>query len=138
MLFRSTELTYQVRIPSFAKAAGNLLLLRLALNDFADDIMEHGERTQPIVFPSTTHETEIVEIALPDKYAVDELPPPVRIDTAVASYESLTEVAGSLLRNTRQLEIKGLTVEKNRLGELKEFYRKVSASEAAAAVLKPR
>lgn len=134
----STELIYQVRIPAYGKAAGNLLLLRPALHDWADDILEHGERTQPIVFPSTMRESETVEIALPDKYAVDELPPPVRIDTAIASYESATEIEGSLLRYKRQLEIKGLTVDTNRLAELKEFYRKVSASEAATAVLKTR
>jgi len=93
-------LTYQVRLPGYAKPAGSLVLLHPALSDWADDVMERGERSQPLTFPGAIQRSEVLEIALPEGYAVDELPPLVQVDIGIASYTSRTESDGGVLRYT--------------------------------------
>jgi hypothetical protein len=131
-------LTYQVRLPGIAKSAGSLVLLRPALGDWADDVMERGERSQPLTFPGAMQRVEVLEITLPEGYAVDELPAPMQADIGIASYTSRTESDGRVLRYTRRLEIKDVLVNGERFAEMKNFYRQVNAAERAATVLKKR
>ena len=131
-------LTYRVRLPGIAKSAGSLVLLRPALSDWADDVMERGERSQPLTFPGAMQMSEILEIALPEGYTVDEFPAPVQADIGIASYTSRTESDGRVLRYTRRLEIKDVLVNSERFAEMKNFYRQVNAAERAATVLKKR
>lgn len=131
-------LTYQVRLPKYARTAGSLVLLRAALGDWADDVMERGERSQPLTFPAAAQRAEILEVALPEEYVVDEIPAPVEADIGIASYTSKTEMDGRVLRYTRKLEIKEVFVNVDRLTELKRFYRQISASERATTTLRKR
>jgi len=132
------QLTYQLRVPAYAKPAGSLLLLRPALTEWSDDILEHSERSQPLVFPSTIRQVEVMEIAIPETYTVDELPAPVTADIGIASYMSKVEFEGRVLRLTRQLEINSLLVDTKRQADLKELYRTISTAEGAAVLLKRR
>jgi hypothetical protein len=130
-------LGYSFRIPRHATAAGGLLLLRpRILAEWGHDVMENGERKQPVEFPATTLRTETIEIAMPEGYTVDELPPPVQADMRTLSYSSKTEVDGKVLRYNRRLEIKDVLVSTEQLADLKKFYRQVAADEKARAVLK--
>jgi Domain of Unknown Function with PDB structure (DUF3857)/Transglutaminase-like superfamily len=131
-------LTYQVRLPGYAKPAGSLVLLRPALSDWADDVMERGERSQPLTFPGAIQRSEVLEIALPDGYTVDELPPLVQADIGIASYTSRTESDGGVLRYTRRLVINDVLANTDRLAEMKKFYRQVNAGERTTIVLKRR
>jgi len=131
-------LTYQVRLPGYAKPAGSLVLLRPALSDWADDVMEHGERSQPLTFPGAVQRTEVLEIALPEGYTVDELQPPVEADIGIASYTSRTESDGRVLRYTRRLAINDVLANTDRLAEMKKFYRQVNAGERTTIVLNKR
>jgi hypothetical protein len=60
------------------------------------------------------------EIKLPEGYIVDDLPPPVDADYSFASYHSKTEAKENVLRYTRTMEIKELSVPED---QLKSFYR---------------
>jgi len=115
-----------------------LLLLRPALTEWSDDILEHSERSQPLVFPSSIRQVEVMEIAIPETYTVDELPAPVTADIGIASYMSKVEFEGRVLRLTRQLEINSLLVDTKRQADLKELYRTISTAEGAAVLLKRR
>ena len=77
------------------------------------------------------------EIALPEGYEVDELPPPVSVDYGFISYQSKTESVGRTLKYTRTFERKELSVPVSKAEELKKFYRIVSNDERNSAVLKP-
>ncbi len=135
----NSVLNYGFRLGRYAGSAAGLLLLRpRILDQWSTDIMENGERKHPIEYPSASIWNEMMEIALPDRYVVDEIPPPVSANTGVLSYSSKTEVDGSLVRYSRRLEIKNVRMPLEQLGELKKFYRQVAADERARIVLKPR
>jgi hypothetical protein len=76
------------------------------------------------------------DIVLPPGFQVDELPPPVTADCGFVDYKSETKVEGNTLKYQRNLAIKNVHVPKDRLGELKAFYRQVASDERNSAVLK--
>ncbi len=121
----------------YAQTAGDLLLVRpRVLGQKSENLLEKKERKYPVEFPASTLQSDIVEIALPAGYKVDELPPPVEVDTGVALYRSKTEVAESVLKYVRNYQIKEVLIPTSRLGELKQFFRQVAADEHSSAVLK--
>ena len=68
---------------------------------------------------------------------MDDLPPPVDVDYGFASYHSKTEVADNVLKYSRTLEIKELSVPLGKMDDLKKFYRVIAGDERNTAVLKP-
>ena len=132
---------YRFVAPSYAKAAGDLLLLRpRVLGQKGDDVLERQKkgkaRQYPVEFPSAELHSDVFEIELPAGYAVDELPPPVELDTDFIAYKSRIEVNGGVLRYQREYTVKDVRVPTERLEELKKFYRQVAADERASVVLK--
>ena len=129
-------LSYNLRIARYATSAGSLLLVRpRALGPWGDTILEDPARQQPRAFPAATLETDVIEITLPDAYAVDELPPAVQSDMGKVSYAAKIEVQGRLLRYTRQLQINDVLVSTPQLPDLRRLYRQIAADEKAIAVL---
>ena len=124
---------------NYAKAAGNLLLVRprvLGLN--SSDLLETKEpRKYPVEFEGPSKNTDTIEIAIPSGYEVDDLPSPVNADYSFASYHSKTEVNGSTLKYTRTFEIKELSVPVSKIEDLKKLYRIIAGDERNTAVLKP-
>jgi len=68
---------------------------------------------------------------------VDDLPQKVDADYAFGSYHSHSEVKGNVLRYTRTIEFKELSVPLNRIEDLRKFYRIIADDERRTAVLKP-
>jgi hypothetical protein len=136
---RPFEWHYTVEAPNYAKSAGELLLVRpRILGTKATSLLEIPEpRHHPIEFDGAERDTDVFEIALPQGYDVDELPPPVNVDYGFASYHSKTETVGHSLRYTRTFERRELSIPVSKAKELKEFYRIISNDERNSAVLKP-
>ncbi len=135
---RPFEWHYTVEAPNYAKSAGELLLVRpRILGTKTTSLMETPEpRQHPIEFDGAERDTDLFEIALPEGYDVDELPPPVNLDYGFVSYHSKTETVGHSLRYTRTFERKELSVPVSKAEELKKFYRIISNDERNSAVLK--
>jgi len=132
-----SELKYAFRLARYATSAGGLLLLRpRALGEWADDVMERGDRKQPVAFRAPTLRTEIIEITLPEGYAVDELPPPVEARVGAVRYSSKTEAVGRAIHYSRRMEINEVLIPSGQLSQLKSFYRQVAADEKGRVVLK--
>ncbi len=130
-------LDYSFVAESYAKKAGNLLLVRpRVLGQNSSDLLERKERKHPFQFSAASMETDTFEIALPAGYEVDELPPPVEVDYGFAAYSSKIEVSGSILKYSRTYQVKDVLVPTAQLGELKKFYRQVAADEFSSAVLR--
>ena len=135
----AASLNYGFRLARFANPAGGLFLLRpRILEQWSSDIMEDGDRQQPVEFSSPALRKEITEIILSDEFIVDELPRPVFAEIGPLTYSSKTEVHGSMLRYTRQLEIRGVWVPSEQLKELKQFFRLMALDERSKVVLKTR
>ena len=131
------EWRYSLEAQHYARASGALLLVRpRVVGNLAQGFLETSEdRRQPIEFEGPARDTDIVEIALPNHYKVDELPSPVNVDFGFAAYRSKTELAGEKLRFSRSFEIKQLSVPAAKATQLRDLYRIISDDERRAAVL---
>jgi len=130
---------YSIVSPGYAKPAGDLLLVRpRVVGTKSSGVLETKElRKFPLEFDGPAFDTDTFEIALPNGYEVDDLPPALDLNYSFASYHSKTEVTGKVLRYTRTFEIKELSVPLNKMDELKTFYRRINGDERSTAVLKP-
>ncbi len=135
---RDFGITYSFDSASYAKAAGNLLLVRPRVLGQKSAALLEGDkaRQHPVEFAEASVQTDIYEITLPEGYVVDELPAPVKLDAGVATYHSQAEVKGNVLRYRRDYQIKDVFVDKQGLDKLKAFFRQVAADERNSAVLK--
>ena len=130
---------YSLVAQNYAKAAGNLLLVRpRVLGNKSSDLLETKEsRKFPVEFDGPSRDTDTFEITLPQGYEVDDLPPPVNADYSFASYHSKAEVSGNTLKYTRTFEVKELSVPLSKVDDLKKLYRIIASDERNTAVLKP-
>ena len=137
----SQPFTYQYSFVAerYARPAGELLLVRpRVLGSESSDILETKEaRNFPVEFGGTSLDSNVFEIAVPARYEVDDLPPPVDLDYGFASYHSKTEFSNYTLKYTRVFEIKELTVSLAKIADLKQLYRAIANDERNTAVLKP-
>jgi hypothetical protein len=130
---------YSIAAQGYAKTAGNLMLVRpRVIGTKSRTLLETREpRNLPLEFECLSSDSDTFEITLPPGFELEDLPPAVNLDYSFAAYHSKTEVSGQLLRYTRSLEIKELTVPVSKMGELKEFYRVIASDERNTAVLRP-
>jgi hypothetical protein len=132
----SLILNYEFEAENYAKAAGNLLLLRMrVLGAKGDDLMEGKPRKLPVEFDSTTLQSDIYEFVLPPGYKADEIPAPVEMDAGFAEYRSKVEIQANILRYQREYKVKEVLVPVARLGDLRKLNRVIAADERSAAVL---
>jgi hypothetical protein len=130
---------YSLVAESYAKPAGNLLLVRpRVLGIRSSDLLETKEpRKFPVEFSGPSLDSDTFEITLPAGYEIDDLPPPVDADYGFASYHSKSEMSGNKLRYTRTFEVKEVSVPVAKMDELKKLYRIIANDERNTAVLKP-
>jgi|SRR5579859_860722 len=130
---------YSLVVDNYAKAAGNLLLVRpRVFGTRSSGLLETKEpRKFPVEFEGPSLDSDMFEITLPSGYEVTALPPPVDVDYDFASYHSKTEASGNTLKYTRRLEVKQLTVPVSEVETLKKFYRIIASDERNTAVLQP-
>jgi hypothetical protein len=103
----------------------------------ASGLLETKEaRENPIEFEAPIRHTDVFEITVPAGYVPDSLPPPANKDIGAISYRSSTTFSGNVLRYTRTLEVKQLSVPVAQAEVLKGFYRAIGADERNSAVLK--
>jgi hypothetical protein len=131
--------TFEFVAPGYAKQAGNLLAIRpRVMGRESTDLLETKEpRKFPVIFEGPRRDSDQFEITLPAGYVVDDLPPALDLDYSFASYHSKVEAAGSVLKYSRTLEIKELTVPLEKMEDLKKFYRAIAGDERNTAVLRP-
>jgi hypothetical protein len=135
---RPFEWKYALEVNNYGKPSGDLMLLRpRIIGSEAEGFLESkSTRVHAIEFPEPERDTDVIEIAVPAGYSVEELPPPVDIDDGFASYHSKSEYSGRTLKYTRTLEIKELSVPADKADMLRQFYREIATDERNFAVLK--
>jgi hypothetical protein len=135
---RPFQYTYSFVVPGYAKPAGDLLLVRpRVLGEKSSDILEKKEpREYPVEFEGPRRDTDEIEITVPEGYQLDELPPPADAEFSFGSYHSKTVADGNVIRYTRTLELKELSVPVSHVEDLKKFYRVIASDERNTAVLK--
>ena len=133
------EFDYSLVADNYAKAAGNLLLVRpRVVGVKSSDLLETKEpRQYPVVFEGPSRDMDLFEITMPTGYEVDDLPQPVSADFGFASYHSKAEVSGNVLRYARTFEVKEASVPLAKMEDLKKLFRIIASDERNTAVLKP-
>lgn len=129
---------YSVVAPEYAKATGDLLLVRPRIvGSKSSTLLDTKEpRRFAVVFDGLVKDTDSFEISLPSLFVVEDLPPPADADYSFASYHSKTDVTEGVLRYTRTFEIKEFTVPLDKIEDLRKFYRLVAKDERGTAVLR--
>jgi hypothetical protein len=129
---------YKLEIPRYPKMAGDLLIIRpRVFGSVSSSLLETKEsRQHPIEFQAPARDTDEFEITVPQGYVVDSLPVAVNEDLGFIAYRSSTTFKGNVLRYTRTLEVKELSVPAAKAGSLKKFFRVIEGDERNPAVLK--
>jgi Transglutaminase-like superfamily/Domain of Unknown Function with PDB structure (DUF3857) len=132
------EWNYSFEAAHYAKVGGDLLLLHpRVMGTHSSAFLETREsRVHAVEFDGPEKDTDVFEIEAPPGYSLDELPPPVNLDRAYATYQSKTEWQGRTVRYSRTFEIKEVSVAAADAEDLKEFFRAIDTDERSTAVLK--
>jgi hypothetical protein len=128
---------YTVEVPRYSRTAGDLLIIRpRVFGSMSSGLLETKEpRQHPIEFEAPARNTDVFEITVPAGFVPDTLPPAVNEDLGFIAYRSSTTFAGNVLRYTRTLEVKELSVPVAKAESLKQFFREIEADERNSAVL---
>ncbi len=129
---------YRLEVPRYPKTAGDLLILRArVLGSMSSGLLETRKpRRHPIEFAAPTRNSDEFEITVPRGYVPDSLPPAVNEDIGFVSYRSSTTFSGNVLRYTRTLEVKELSVPASKSESLKKFFRAIEGDERNQTVLR--
>jgi len=130
------QLDLEVTTPKYAQLMQNrLLVFRPALLSRREAVtFMEGVRHYPIEIEPEGFE-EQSEIALPEGFAVDELPDRVKLESAFGTYDSAVETDGKVLKIHRRLSLKPMFLVAEKYPEVKSFFDRISAAEQAPAVL---
>lgn len=90
-------------------------------------------RTAVHMEPSVVRET--VRLKVPPGFAVDELPPPVNLETAFGRYSRTLSVDGAHVVAKRTLEVPMQTIPADQYAIARSFFTRVRAADSAPAVL---
>lgn len=96
--------------------------------------LTEAKREQPVVLDSNSmKETSI--FTLPAGFVVDELPDPVKLETAFGKYTADYEVKDGKLFFKRSLSTSRTTVAVDKYNTVRDFYQKIMAAEQSPVVL---
>jgi transglutaminase-like putative cysteine protease len=129
---------YTLEVPRYPRTAGDLLIIRpRVLGSLSSALLETKEaRRHPIEFQAPGHNTDVFEISVPAGYVPDSLPAAVNEDLGFVAYRSSTTFKGNLLRYTRTLEVKELSVPASTAEQLRSFFRVIENDERNVAVFR--
>jgi hypothetical protein len=140
-LNKDFTLIYAITADRYAKATGPLLMVRprvlgdIALADF-DRNSDHKIRTVPIDLGQTMQVADDYTIELPQGYAIDELPDPVKLDLGFAAYQSDYAVSGQTLHYTRTFTVRQLTLPAARYSDVRKLALAIASDQESRAILK--
>jgi hypothetical protein len=132
------ELDYSFHVASYARPAGDLLLVRPRILGSDAWSLPREARTWPIDLTAVQTRSDHIDLTLPPGYVVDELPEPVSLDTDFASYHSAVTADGVTLHYTREYTVKQLQLDASRYEDLRKFTERVAYDEATSVVLKKK
>jgi hypothetical protein len=135
-LDKPVKLHYELSAQQYARQAGPLLLVRPRVVGSDALPSDNKPRTVPIDLEATGRWRDSYDIALPDGYAVDEVPDPVKLDLDFASYHSSVTARGKTLHYEREYEVKELELPASRAQDFRKLESAILSDEKSTVVLK--
>lgn len=128
--------SFHLAADHYASSIGPLLMIRpRVLGSYALPI-DHKSRKVAIDLRRTMQGTDSFEIQLPDGYAVDELPDPVKVDVGFATYESSTKLEGHTIHYSRTFTLRQVSLPPEKYPDLQRFVGMIASDEDSRVVLK--
>ncbi len=135
-LNKALTTSFDLHADHFANATGPLLMVRPRVLGSYGLPVDREPRVVPIDLHETMQGTDQFDIELPEGYAVDELPEPVKEDLDFASYQSSTELRGHTLHYSRTFTLRETTLPADRYPDVQHLASIIAADEDSRAVLK--
>lgn len=122
--------------PRFAQAPQpRLMMFRAGILRQRENLrLTEPKRKHPVVLDSESF-AETVNVKLPPGYAVDEVPDPVKLQTAFGSFEANWESSGEGLVFRRKLLVPAATVPVEKYADLKKFFDQAYGAAESPVVL---
>ncbi|MFC5861567.1 DUF3857 domain-containing protein [Acidicapsa dinghuensis] len=135
-LDKPVKLHYELSAQQYARQAGPLLLVRPRV--VGSDVLpsDNKTRTVPIDLEATGHWHDSYDIALPEGYAVDEMPDPVNLEMDFASYHSSVTSKGKTLHYERDYKVKEVELPSGRAQDFRKLESTILTDEKSTVVLK--
>jgi hypothetical protein len=130
--------SYELTASRFARNMGPLMMVRPRVYGQEGILMDRKVRKVPIDLRSTRRIQDDFTIELPDGYAVDEIPEPVKVDVGFASYESSSEMKGNTLHYQRTYTVKQVSLPAEKYEELQKLAIAIETDEQNHAVFKKK
>lgn len=130
------RLDFKLQAGRFASFTGPLLMVRPRVFGSYMLPIDDKRRKVGIDLRETMEAHDEFDIQLPNGYAVDELPDPVKADFGFASYESSTELRGQTLHYSRTYVVRQVTLPADKYPELQKLAGIIAADEQNRAILK--
>jgi hypothetical protein len=112
-----------------------LLVFKPAIVSRLDGLRLTGaSRKHPVVLDSRAY-TETVRVKLPEGFDVDEMPDPLKLETAFGNYASTYEVKDGHLLFTRTLIQRAATIPADQYSVVRTFFERIRAAEQSPVVL---
>lgn len=136
---RDLQLSYDVRVPDYAKTAGGMLVVRpRVLGDKREKLEtnENKPRLYPIDLGATSEQRDEFTIEFPEGYRVEGLPPAADLDPGFAAYRSRTEGRERALVFRREYRLVQPVLPAGRFEEAVKFFRAMDADQRQSVLLK--
>ena len=130
--------SFDLTADRYSRTMGPLMMVRPRVLGREGIELDRKQRKYPIDLSETMLDNDDFTINLPDGYAVDELPAPVKLDLGFASYESSTKLEGNALHYTRTYTVRQLSLPADRYGDLQKLAAAIEADEQNHAVFKKK
>ncbi len=136
---RDLQLTYDVRIPNYAKIAAGLLVVRpRVLGNSLENLEPSADkpRLYPVDLGLTSEQRDEFTIELPEGYEVEGLPPASDLDLGFADFSSLTEQRGRALVFRGEYRVVQPLLPADRFEEAVKLFRAMDADQRQSVLLK--
>ena len=129
--------SFTLEIPSYASAAGKLLLVPACLfQSGQNQVFTHSDRKYPVYFSYSFTEWDDVSVSLPAGYSLESVPQKQEAGLKYARYQNVAQLNGLQLVTQRRLLFNGIYFDLDRYSELKDFFGKVRAGDEQQTVLR--
>jgi hypothetical protein len=132
----SFALNVEFSVAAYGQLMQNrLLVFKPAIVSRLDALsLTEPSRQHPVILHSRAY-NETVRVKLPAGFDVDELPDPVKLETAFGNYASTYEVKDGQLIFTRTLVQQDAVIPVEQYSAVRSFFERIRAAEAAPVVL---
>jgi hypothetical protein len=127
---------FDLKVPGWATRAGSRALLRSALFGATEKhVFEHNTRIHPLYISYTNQQVDDVEITMPPKFKVSNVPKAYDVDLTAVAYKNRVEENAGKLRLRREVVARYLFLSVSKYGAIHDFYQQVRAGDGEQIVL---